>query len=68
METIETNKLSLHELAERQKWSLDQKIDHSIGVIEQFVNRVGGGEQHLRQLFRRQRQYGFVGPVPNNLS
>jgi hypothetical protein len=43
METIETNKLSLHELAERQKWSLDQKIDHSIGVIEQFVNRVGGG-------------------------
>ena len=29
------------ELAERQAWSLTQKIDHSIGTIEAFINRTG---------------------------
>lgn len=28
-------------LAERQAWSLTQKIDHSIGTIEAFINRTG---------------------------
>jgi 3'-phosphoadenosine 5'-phosphosulfate sulfotransferase (PAPS reductase)/FAD synthetase len=37
-------KLSLHELALRQQWSLEQKIDHSIGVIEQYVSYWGGVE------------------------
>lgn len=29
------------ELKERQGWTLDQKIDHSLGVIDQFVGRLG---------------------------
>lgn len=29
------------ELAERQKWTLHQKIDHSVGVIEAFLARTG---------------------------
>lgn len=29
-------------LRERQGWTLDQKIDHSLGVIEQFYNRLDG--------------------------
>jgi 3'-phosphoadenosine 5'-phosphosulfate sulfotransferase (PAPS reductase)/FAD synthetase len=34
--------MTTEELKERQKWSLEQKIDHSLGVIEQFVNKLGG--------------------------
>lgn len=34
--------MELAELRERQSWSLDQKIDHSLGTIEAFVNRMGG--------------------------
>jgi 3'-phosphoadenosine 5'-phosphosulfate sulfotransferase (PAPS reductase)/FAD synthetase len=30
------------ELKKRQGWTLEQKIDHSIGVIEKFVERMGG--------------------------
>ena len=29
------------ELKERQGWTLEQKIDHSLGVIDQFVGRLG---------------------------
>lgn len=29
------------ELAERQKWSLNQKIDHSVGAIESFISQTG---------------------------
>ena len=29
------------ELAERQRWTLHQKIDHSVGVIESFLARTG---------------------------
>lgn len=34
--------MTLEELRERQSWSLDQKIDHSLGVIEQFYTRLNG--------------------------
>lgn len=34
--------MDIKELKERQKWTLDQKIDHSIGVIEQFYNNLNG--------------------------
>lgn len=30
--------MELNELKERQEWSLNQKIDHSLGVIDQFIN------------------------------
>lgn len=30
------------ELKERQRWSLDQKIDHSLGTIDQFYQRLNG--------------------------
>lgn len=30
------------ELQERQKWSLEQKIDHSLGTIDQFYQRLNG--------------------------
>lgn len=33
--------MDFKELKERQGWSLDQKIDHSLGVIDQFVGRLG---------------------------
>lgn len=36
------NKITSAELTERQGWNLDQKIDHSLGVIEQFYNYTGG--------------------------
>lgn len=31
--------MKIEELYERQKWTLGQKIDHSLGVIDEFVNR-----------------------------
>jgi len=34
--------MDINELKERQAWSLDQKIDHSIGVIEDFYSRLNG--------------------------
>ncbi len=34
--------MTLQELRERQAWTLEQKIDHSLGILEAFVNRVGG--------------------------
>lgn len=34
--------MDIKELRERQSWSLDQKIDHSLGVIDQFYNRLNG--------------------------
>lgn len=33
--------MDLKELKERQSWTLQQKIDHSLGVIDQFVGRLG---------------------------
>ena len=30
------------ELKERQDWSLEKKIDHSLGAIEEFYERLGG--------------------------
>lgn len=35
--------MELKELKERQKWTLNQKIDHSLGVIDQFISRLNGG-------------------------
>jgi 3'-phosphoadenosine 5'-phosphosulfate sulfotransferase (PAPS reductase)/FAD synthetase len=35
-------KINPDELFERQKWTIEQKIDHSIGVIEQFYNYTNG--------------------------
>lgn len=34
--------MKIEELREKQGWSLDQKIDHSLGVIDQFLSRVEG--------------------------
>lgn len=34
--------MDIKELRERQGWSLEQKIDHSLGVIDQFYSRLGG--------------------------
>lgn len=33
--------MTAKELAERQAWTLEQKIDHSIGTIEAFISRTG---------------------------
>jgi 3'-phosphoadenosine 5'-phosphosulfate sulfotransferase (PAPS reductase)/FAD synthetase len=33
--------MDYRELAERQRWSLHQKIDHSVGVIEAFIAQTG---------------------------
>lgn len=33
--------MTLQDLKERQSWSLHQKVDHSLGVIDQFVGRLG---------------------------
>ncbi len=38
----QNNIISPEELRERQKWTLDQKIDHSLGAIEQFYNYAKG--------------------------
>ena len=37
--------MTLSELRERQSWTLEQKIDHSLGTIEAFVNRMGGEDK-----------------------
>ena len=34
--------MTLQELRERQSWSLEQKIDHSLGVIEQYHTALNG--------------------------
>ena len=34
--------MTIQELRTRQQWTLPQKIDHSLGVIEQFSNHFGG--------------------------
>lgn len=33
--------MTAKELAERQAWTLEQKIDHAIGTIEAFISRTG---------------------------
>lgn len=35
-------KMDIKELRERQKWTLSQKIDHTLGVIDQFISRLNG--------------------------
>lgn len=37
--------MTFSELRERQSWTLEQKIDHSLGTIEAFVNRMGGEDK-----------------------
>lgn len=34
--------MDIKELKQRQSWALDQKIDHSLGVIDQFISRLNG--------------------------
>lgn len=34
--------MDLKELKERQSWTLEQKIDHSLGTIDQFISRLNG--------------------------
>jgi hypothetical protein len=34
--------LTLQDLKERQSWTLEQKIDHSLAVIDEFVRDRGG--------------------------
>lgn len=60
IEKLEITKMTLHELQQRQSWTLNQKIDHAIGTIEAFIARTGevpilgvmAGESDLRK-----RQY-----------
>lgn len=33
--------MTMQELQERQQWTLDQKIDHCVGTIENFISRTG---------------------------
>lgn len=33
--------MNLKTLKERQRWTLEQKIDHSVGVVESFIARTG---------------------------
>lgn len=40
-----TEKLTKQDLKERQAWTLNQKIDHSIGVIDQFISHQGGKDK-----------------------
>lgn len=40
--TIMKEKLTSEILRERQSWSLTHKIDHSIGVLDQFIQYCGG--------------------------
>jgi 3'-phosphoadenosine 5'-phosphosulfate sulfotransferase (PAPS reductase)/FAD synthetase len=35
-------KLTIQELKQRQKWTLNQKIDHTLGVLDQFFSYCGG--------------------------
>ena len=39
--------MDIKELRERQAWTLERKIDHSLGVIEQFVSRLGKDMDYL---------------------
>lgn len=41
-EFIDMRKISYDILAERQRWSWRQKVDHSLGVIDQFCSRMDG--------------------------
>lgn len=34
--------MTIQELKERQSWTLDQKIDHSLGAVDQFISRLNG--------------------------
>lgn len=34
--------MTLQELRQRQAWTLHQKVDHTLGVIDQFVSRMDG--------------------------
>lgn len=33
--------MTISELQERQRWNLDQKIDHAVATVETFINRCG---------------------------
>lgn len=37
--------MTIQELRERQSWTLEQKIDHALGTIEAFINRMGGKDK-----------------------
>ena len=39
---MKEQKMTMQLLRERQNWTLDQKIDHALGTIEAFINRMGG--------------------------
>lgn len=39
---MKEQKMTMQLLRERQSWTLEQKIDHALGTIESFVNRMGG--------------------------
>lgn len=42
MHRVFEQNMDTKELKERQSWTLEQKIDHSLGVIDQFVSRLDG--------------------------
>lgn len=39
---MKEQKMTMQLLRERQSWTLEQKIDHALGTIEAFINRMGG--------------------------
>ena len=39
---MKEQKMTMQLLRERQSWALEQKIDHALGTIEAFINRMGG--------------------------
>lgn len=39
--------MDIKELQYRQSWTLEQKIDHSVGVIESFLNAVGKNNAYI---------------------
>ena len=39
---MKEQKMTMQLLRERQNWTLDHKIDHALGTIEAFINRMGG--------------------------
>ena len=39
---MSNSKLTIADLREKQAWTLEQKIDHALGVIDQFYHRMDG--------------------------
>lgn len=45
--------MTIEELHEMQKWTLEQKVFHAIEVMQSFTTKVGGGKEYLHIFQRR---------------